>query len=307
MGNPITIFRGSMGLNTKTDPHRIPFNPETGLQDLAVAVNVDHDRTGRISRRKGFSQTIVQVPCHSLWSEGGTCLFVSGSTMYLLGKDYLRRAVTTVTPSAQVSYTLIDNRVYWVNGYEKGFIENGVNYDWVRGDYVGPETTRQFFDPPVGHIVCYWNGHIWIAEGPVIWFSDTYDLNAFELEHGVLPFESRIAMLHPVKDGIYISDQHITYFADGPNPDEMNLRPVTDYPAIEGTDVTLDMRKFGDGTFPGTGVISPGVIWTSPQGIVVGAYNGMILNLTSQKIKYPSALRGAGICFDDRYITTLEP
>jgi hypothetical protein len=302
MAEPITIFRGSNGLNVKTDPARIRFDPQTGIQDLAAAVNIDHDRTGRVSRRKGFTATAVTAPVHSLWCDGGPCLFVAGASLCQLGANYAFTALVTVTAGARVSYFQLDSRSYWQNGFEKGYIEAGANNAWVRSAYVGPATTRQFSEPPIGHLIAYGHGRAWIAQGPVIWYSEPYSLNDFDLARGFLPLESRITMLRPVKGGVFFSDSQRTYFGAGADPTAMDIALVSESPAIEGTDQRLEMFRFGDGSTAGEGAI-----WTARNGICVGLPSGQVINLTSQKLSYPTALKGAGICFDSRYVAALEP
>lgn len=302
MADLITVFRGSKGLNVRTDPARLQFDPDTGIQDLAVAVNVDHDRTGRVSRRKGFAATAVTAACHSLWSDGGPCLFVTGASLCMLSSVYSYRAVATVTPGARVSYFQLERRAYWMNGFEKGYIEGAENHAWVRGAYVGPDTTRQFSDPPIGHQIAYGHGRVWIAQGPVCWYSEPFDLGAFDLARSFLPFETQLTMVFPVKGGVFFSDSERTYFGAGQDPRAMDLHTVAESPAIAGTAAKLDLVQFGDGSMSGTGAI-----WTSTNGICVGTPDGQVLNLTQSRITYPKALRGAAICFDGRYVSTLEP
>jgi len=50
-----------------------------------------------------------------------------------------------------------------------------------------------------------------------------------------------------------------------------------------------------------------GAMWASTKGICVGTPDGRLINLTSRRLDYPGAIFGAGICFDDRYVCTLEP
>ena len=302
MPDPITIFRRSNGLNVKTDPTRIPYDPSTGIEDLAVAVNIDHDQTGRVSRRKGFAATAATSAVHSIWCDGGPCLLVSGSSLCLLSPSYTTQALATVTAGARMSYFQLESRSYWMNGFEKGYVEAGVNNAWVRTTYVGPSTTRQFSDPPIGHLIAYEHGRVWIAQGSVAWFSEPYSLNDFDLARGFLPFESRMTMLRPVKGGVFFSDSQRTYFGSGTDPRAMDLIPVSESPAIEGTDHPLDMVKFGDGSVNGLGAI-----WTAKNGVCVGMPTGQVINLTFKKLSYPSALKGASICFEGRYVATLEP
>ena len=303
MSDPITIFTGSTGLNVEVDPVRLPFDKETGVQDLAVAVNVDIDKTGRVSRRKGFSATSRTENIHSLWCDGGAGLFVTGTSLCELHADYSYTAIATVTAGARVSYFELSSRSYWMNGYEKGFVENGANNDWVFGSYVGPETTRQFSGPPIGQKVAYEFGHVFIAQGPVVWYSEPFNLNAFDLSRNFLPFEGKVTMFRPLPaGGIWVGTERNTYFLAGKNPRDMEMKKVAEYPAIENTDTFIDLALMGSGEMLGTGVV-----WTSTKGICVGTSDGQMLDLTRKKISYPRSNIGAGICFDERYVTSLQP
>ncbi|HBF43032.1 MAG TPA: hypothetical protein DDW42_05260, partial [Desulfobacteraceae bacterium] len=116
MTDTLNIFTGSTGLNTEVDPVRLPFEPQSGVQDLAVAYNVDHDATGRISRRKGFSATTRTENAHSLWCDGGECLFASGTSLYVLNPDFTLTSVATITDGARLSYVQVHNKAFWANG-----------------------------------------------------------------------------------------------------------------------------------------------------------------------------------------------
>lgn len=303
MSKPITIFTGTNGLNTKVDPVRLHFNKKTGVQDLAVAVNCNVDSTGRIGRRKGFASTIRTENIHSMWCDGGACLFVTGTSLCELSPDYRYSAVATVTQGAAVSYFRLKNRSYWMNGYEKGYVENQVNNAWVKGTYVGPETTRQFEGPPLGHMIAYGFGYVFIAQGPSIWHSEPFNLNAFDLSRNFLPFEDRIAMLRPLPGGgVWVSTGKDIHFLPGLNPRETGPLKTADYPAIEGTCAEVDLSLIGSGEMTGIGAI-----WTSTEGICVGNSQGQMMNLTRRRISYPRSIFGAGICFDDRYVATLKP
>ena len=161
MAKPITIFRASSGLNVNIDPVRLPFDPQTGVTDLAVAVNIAHDQTGRPSRRKGFDDTGVTEACHSIFCDGGDALAVIGTSLCLVSPDLTGyRSLCTVTAGARVSYARVSNSIFWVNGFEKGYVQNGANHAWVKGTYYGPTSLRVLSDPPTGSIVFAFNGRI---------------------------------------------------------------------------------------------------------------------------------------------------
>jgi hypothetical protein len=301
---PITIFRASTGLNTRIDPARITFDPQTGIADLAVAVNVNIDATGRVGRRKGFAATAQTGSCHSLWSDGGdNCFFASGTSLYALSTSYEATRIATVTAGAPVSYFALDGRTYWMNGYERGYIEQRVNNAWERTvSYVGPANTRSLSDPPLGHLIAYGFGRVFVAQGSTVWYSEPFDLNAFDLSKNFLPFEGRISMMRLLAGGMWVSTNEAIFFLPGGDPLGTGPVKMADYAAINGTDAEVDLSKIGGGEMNGIGVI-----WTATNGICIGTPDGLLMNLTQRKFSYPKSVTGAGICFDDRYVTTIEP
>lgn len=302
MANPITILSASNGLNNNMDPARIRFDPKTGVQDLAAAYNVDHDETGRLSRRKGFSSTARTENVHSLFCDGGECVFATGSSLCVLNSDYSYSAVASVTPGAQVAYLQLHNRVYWANGFEKGYVEDGENHAWVIGTYVGPATTRQYYDPPVGTHLAHHGGRIFVIQGKVAWHSEPFNLNAFDLVRNYLPFQSNLRMFRPVRDGVWVSTQRKIYFLAGTIPSEYARMETAAYPAIEWTDAPLDLENLGAGELTGKGAI-----WTSTKGVCVGLPGGQMINLTYKKVNYPDARKGAGLVMGKKYVGLLEP
>lgn len=304
MAQPITVFQGSTGLNTKLDPTRVRFDPQSGISDLAVAYNIDHDASGRISRRKGYSCTTITEPCHSLWSagDGGPCFFATGTSLCQLHTDFSYSVLAGMSPGARVRYARVQDRTYWLNGFEKGCIQNGANQAWVAGTYYGPSTKRVLRDPPVGHLLVRHLGRIWIGQGSVAWYSEPFSANQFDLTRSFVPFESRLRMLASAGRALFFSDETSTWVLVGQVPGEMELLQVADYPAIEGTEALLDMRRLGAGEQMGVGAI-----WTSARGVCVGFPSGQMVNLTERKFDLPMAAAGAGGIVGDRYIGLLQP
>ena len=80
MAQPIPFYRRTSGLNNATEPSRLSCDPETGTIELAAAVNVNIDSTGRFSRRQGYEQLIGLAGAHSLWAREDQCFFVVGQS-----------------------------------------------------------------------------------------------------------------------------------------------------------------------------------------------------------------------------------
>ena len=303
---PITIFRGTRGLNTKIDPAQLGKNG--GILDLAVAADVDVNDTGkRISRRKGYTRQTTSA-AHSLFCDKGPCLFVAGTGLYELHADYSSTLLTTVAENARMSYAEVNGRVYYQNGYEKGYIKDSGAHTWERGTYYGPDTDRVFSDPPIGTIVRHYRNRMYIAQKNVLWYSEPGDFGRFDLARGFLMYATDIRMVRPVEDGIYVSDSTASYFLKGSTPLEFVQIHVAPYPAIEGTDTSF----FGSLIFGNEGITimeGPGIaaMWLSEEGVCYGGPNGFF-NVTLDKIAdIPAGLTGSGLVHKGKYVGLIDP
>lgn len=305
---PLTIFRGSTGLNTKIDPTRL--YSSNGIKDLAVVGDIDISDTGRISRRKGYTNQISGLPIHSLFCDKGDCLFVTGSSLCLLNADYSYEPLATVTPDARVSYTEINGRIYWCNGHEKGYVVNKANGAWVQGVYVGADTKRNLTNPPVGSIVAYYKNRMFVAQNNVLWYSEPGAFSSFDLVRGFFQYTTKIRMARAVENGLFISTEKNTYSLVGKTPLEFVQTKVAPYPAIQWSDCKLK----GSLAFPqhgGKSIIENGnnaAMWLSDEGICYGGADGKFYNLTQDKIAdFPTGLTGSGLVHNGRYVGLINP
>lgn len=303
MGKPILWLKGSRGLNNKVDPLRVRSDPETGVQDLAIAYNVDHDESGRISRRRGWETTPITSSCHSLWSDGIDCLFVTGNALCVLGPDFTYTSIRNVTVNARMSYARVANKVYYCNGHERGFVLAGVSYSWDLATEVhGPSSPRQWQDPPTGELLCYFRGRMYVIKGRVAWYSEPFGVHLFDPGRNYLAFESDITMFAGVKEGVFVGTETDVTLLRGRRPAEFLYERATTFGVVPGTVTNIDLSRIGDGSMKGIGVM-----WTSPEGICLGTAEGEVLNLTERRLTYPRARYGAGLYLGDRYVSTLEP
>jgi hypothetical protein len=151
---------------------------------------------------------------------------------------------------------------------------------------LGPELKTLFFDQaPAGHMLEYFNGRIYVADGQYVFPSKPYAYELFDLED-YLPFDGPISLLGAVEDGLFIADGRRTYFVKDPK-----VRvPVLPYGAITGTMTKIDLRLFGDGGMEGTGLM-----WISRKGIVLGTRGGSVRNLSESVYVFEAGSFGAGL------------
>ena len=308
MGTLIPIFNASTGLNTRIDPTRLVFDPEAGITDLAVAYNIDHDYTGRVSRRKGFEATGITSGSHSLYCDGGDALVVIGTNLCLVASDLSStRALATVTENAPVDYAQVGDMIFWLNGHEKGFVRNQENHAWVKGTYYGPTSTRQLSDPPVGTLLCAYKGRMWIAQGTVLFFSDPYSLNAFNLAHGFFPFEGdEITMVRGVKAGMFVGTDDAVWFLEGNTPASFKPYKAARSGAFKGTAAYVDLSDLSPKEFLQNRT-GEALVWTGPEGVSIGMPDGQVFHLTKDKHAQIQATDGGSCVIDGRYVCTLAP
>ena len=309
MGKPIPIFSGSSGLNTKVDPTRIRFDPETGISDLAACVNCDIDDTGRISLRGGYTATARTEAWYSLFSCGAYGLGVKGNALCVIEPDMSYTAIRNVNTDADMSYVKDTDGmkavIYYCNGYQNGRIINKVSYSWPVGDYIGPETRKAFSAAPIGHLLEVRNLRMFIAVGNILWYSEPGAYNLYRLAANYFAFPGRIRMVQAVAGGLWISDDEAIYFLGGEIVPTAMKMPIqikkADYPVLEGTAVKVPASQIGIKGL--TGIV---IMFTGTESICIGSIDGELIEFTKDKIDLPGGLAGAGLYKKGKYITTIN-
>jgi hypothetical protein len=119
-----TLYTAFVGLRNDVDPERFSQN------DLAIASNIDIDRSYKVTRRPGYTSVYVGA-CHSVWSDEITCLMVVNSTLVQVNADYSRTVLRTLADGkTRMVYCKVNDRIYFSNGTDKGIYENGVCRSW---------------------------------------------------------------------------------------------------------------------------------------------------------------------------------
>ena len=294
-------------MNVKIDPARL-YSSKNGISDLAVAVDVDISDSGRLSRRKGFTQK-ASGSFHSLFCDGGQCLCVSGTDLCVLNEDYTVTTIGTVTEGARLSACQTPLGIYFCNGHENGVVQNSAVSDWVSGTYVGPETKRTFVSPPMGTIVEYYRTRMYVVQHNTLWFSEPSNYGSFDLARNFFQYPTEIRMVKAVKEGLFVSTEQDTYFLAGKTPFEMEQVKVAGYPAVKYS-VSKCKGVFVLGP-EGLSFIESGeesILWMTEQGICSGGPDGSFYNLTEDKVTgIPKGTTGAGLVANNRYIGLINP
>ena len=272
------------GINNVDDARRL-YPDVTDNRDYAFpltqANNVEIDNTYKIKSRDGYTSLLAGTDIHSLWADGDKCFYVDGQTLYQLLPDFTTITIRTdLTLKARVSYALVNDRVYYTNNYQCGYVHNFVNYS-----YMNPE--RQFKQElPAGSIIEIFMSCLFVAVGNIMYISDPL-CDYYDIRSGYRIFPDELTMIRALDDGMYVSDIKKTYFLSGRGNDDFNKTEVESEPAIKFSDVRTSAESMG------YGVKGDVVIWTSSTGICVGDSGGSVKNMTFDRYQLTEHGRGA--------------
>jgi hypothetical protein len=146
--------------------------------------------------------------------------------------------------------------------------------------------------PPPGHLLCKYNGRIFVASGAYLFHSEPFWPELFDLRKNYLPFIEEPTILAPVDGGIYVATRGKTVFLRGDSPESFVPVDVAPYGAPLGNYVEADasMVLGEDAQLAGTLVG-----WMSSTGFVVGDSTGKLVNLTQRRYTPAEAQRTASV------------
>ena len=313
MVKPITLYTAAAGLNTVLDPQRLLYGVQDnpGLIELSQALNVSIDERGLVELRKGYTQ-LASGTYHSLFCDDGSCdCFVvqersDDAAIFRVDAGLTLTVVRTgLTKGLRMAWGQSNTDTFYSNGVERGFIRNGISNEWPVGVYTGPDDDRGFAAsaPIANHIAFLQGGMLLLAVGPAIFINHApFQYGLFNLRSGYIGFQSDVLMVAPIKSGAFVSDCERTWFfrkMDGWYSFKQEL--VAEYPAFLGSlaHQKVKLSKIGLDT-PGFGRV-----WAGPRGICIGTETGQMIDLTEDKVVYPSGYSsGACLVHGDTIIHT---
>lgn len=181
-----------------------------------------------------------------------------------------------------------------------GTISNSSTSVTITADRIRGKTCKTIgLSPmPVGDILEYYNGRIYVINGAIAWYSEPFSYELCNLATNYIMFEEPITLFGAVEDGIWLCTERECYYARGNEP-PFSFEKQGNYGAIKGT-----MQRV-PGSFVGNGELSECLMWLSRDGICIGAEAGKVSkfeNLTSSTNSFPSSISGASLFRQQRGI-----
>ena len=190
---------------------------------------------------------------------------------------------------------------YRIGQYANGLLS--ITISEMIGDR--PLETFNLYDAPSGSIVKWAHGRFYIVQDNIVWFSQPYEYDLFNLKDDYWYFDEEVTALCPTPDGLWISSDKIYYVA-GKDPTSARLTEKEIAKVVRGSDV-----KFS-GAYIFIENTPLGYKWlvTTDKGIFVLFNDGVILNISEQNISMPKAYDAAsGFIQEDginRYVSLLR-
>lgn len=298
------LFQKFTGLRNTVTAERL----EQG--ELQRAVNIDLDDAGQPRRRRGYTR-VSTGNYHSLYRGDFATFAVKNDVLGVVNPDYTHTALRSGIGSERLAYVQVAGNVYYSSSLASGVIsENLTVSNWgavsEAGTWLSPvvnptETLpavagRLLGKPPMATALTYYNGRIYMAQGKTVWATDLYLYNYVDKTRSFLQFESDVTMLGAVTDGIYVGTTADVWFLDGSQLSELRRVPMMNYGALPGSALPVPAELVNP-QIPNRpqSESKNAILFMSTSGLCVGLDNGMVYNLTQNKVLFPDAVSVAAM------------
>lgn len=300
----VPVLTECKGLNVRIDPVRT-----AGTGFLSSCKNVEIDDSGRVSRRKGFSQ-FVTGEWHSLFAAGRYMLGVTEDALSVIYGDGSYVRIANVQTGLRMSYALVwDGQrevVYFGNGVESGKVVGGVAYHLVYSEPQGNVTRSLEVMPALTHLTL-WNGRLYGVENEIVWYSEPLNFEVIDKSRNYWAFESRVLGLMPIKTGMVVGLENDIVLLKGSSPAEVVRSNLSSGRGmVEWSEVLM-----GSGGFiplkEGFILWEPWLIGTK-GGVGAISQDGVFSDLGRDVIAFPGDVaKGAGcVMNNEKFVLTLE-
>lgn len=292
----LPLFTGGLGINNKVVAHRLKYDKETGIAAFEDAKNVFIDRTGEPVARRGSSLGISGI-FHSVFPGEDWGLAALDRPLpdddTAIYKVYITQAGTMslggvrsgLAKGKRVDFCGVNGAVFYANGHENGMVTSeGISVPWKESGWEDENSLTGFTAPPVADHLGYNAGRIYLAIGNEIKYTEFAHLGLFDPATNGEEFPTRILVIAPAADGMYVSDEEAIYYLAGLDPSDWSSKKVADYPALEwgkflGT-VNPKLLGFGSNV--------PCSLLATREGPVLCLPGGQLENLVDMNVTMPS-------------------
>jgi hypothetical protein len=147
-----------------------------------------------------------------------------------------------------------------------------------------PLTTFGFYPPVPGQRITSFRGHMLLASGNALYWSQPLDYHHFRIQTDVQLFSDYIVLLATLNDGFYVATADSkTYWVGGDEPEAWQPRLVDTRQVIEGAELRLPIQKLPELRIQEQAKEEV-VLWITQDGFVAGMNNGVVKHITDYNI-----------------------
>lgn len=289
------LFNGGIGINNKVVAHRLKYDEENGIVAFEDAVDVFVDRTGELVSKRGSTVGIAGA-FHSMFPGQDWGLAAldrpnpdDDTAIYQVfitntGNMSLSGIRSGLAKGKRIDFCGVNGAIFYVNGHQNGMItKEGISVPWKESVWPDDRTTTGFVRPPVADKLGYNAGRIYLGIGNEIIYTEFAHLGLYDPATDGEQFPTRILVIAPAADGMYVSDEEAIYFLSGLDPADWSSKKVADYPALEwgkflGT-VNPKLLGFGSNV--------PCSLLATREGPVLCLPGGQLENLIDMNVTMP--------------------
>jgi hypothetical protein len=190
--------------------------------------------------------------------------------------------------------------------YYSGIAVPGSNYTVsTTSNLVNPLRTFNLDSPPLGNIVKLYKGVMYLAVDNILYYSEPFQYDLYNLSNNYIVFPERIKVVCPVEDGIWIGSDRL-YYLSGQSPDKFRKDNKEYIKVIEGTEVRFS------GSYLHIDNTPVGYKWivSSNLGVFILFNQGLVINTTEAFYNLDRSDRGSALFIQNkgmnRYLSILN-
>jgi hypothetical protein len=300
-------FHSFSGLKNTVDPESL------GPDELQQAVNIDLDDVGQIRRRRGYTKVAAGNFYGLFAGNSGKVYGVRNGNLGIIRADYSFTTLKTglgsdpATGVAPICYVQVGDQIFYSSPTDSGAVSDstGVVSPWGAdvspGMWLSPVVNptaslpairgKLLGAPPMATDMDYWNGRIYLANGPTVWATELFLYNFVDKTRGFYQFEDNVTMVGAVGDGVYVGTDGGLWFLSGTHAEGLKRVKVLDSPVIAGSKAYVPAELANPpqvGTMPDTPLMVS-ITFLTTNGFCVASNGGQAYNLTESKVVFPDA------------------
>ncbi|MEO5360626.1 MAG: hypothetical protein H7843_09270 [Nitrospirota bacterium] len=147
--------------------------------------------------------------------------------------------------------------------------------------------------PPGGHLLTYYRGRIYTAAHDVLYYSEPFAPELYNMATNWIPFNGMITLLAAADEGIFIGTKDELYMLRGSTPDKFTIHLLSNCGAVSESQTTGTVHRSDNGI----NSVKRMLLWESRQGKCSVSLEGSSeINYPAEGIySYECGLTGAGI------------